>query len=236
VVLRRVFNQLKSKKKMKLTLGLSVITIASITALTGIVPPTKSNKVKSTPTKIVTVSNKFAKPVVFKVDNKTSKLTWLAKKATGEHSGTVEVSDGSFTVEGNTLKAGAFDIDTRSITDTDIADEGANGKLVTHLKSPDFFSVEKHPKANFVLISATKAAGNTYNVKGNLTIKGITNEVSFPATVAVSGKKLSANAKITIDRTKYDIKFRSKNFFENLGDKVIYDDFDIDVALVANAQ
>jgi polyisoprenoid-binding protein YceI len=219
---------------MKLTIGLSVITIASVAALTGVVPPTKTNTVK--PTAVVVNHIRFAKPVVFKVDNQTSKLTWLAKKATGEHSGTVEVSDGSFTLDNNTLKAGNFVIDTRSITDTDIADEGANGKLVTHLKSDDFFSVEKHPKANFVLTSATKAAGNTYNVKGNLTIKGITNEVTFPATVAVAGKKLTANAKITIDRTKYDIKFRSKNFFENLGDKVIYDDFDINVALVANAQ
>jgi polyisoprenoid-binding protein YceI len=219
---------------MKLTIGLSVITLASVAAITGIVPPNKTIKVK--PVIIAANNIRLAKPVVFKVDNQTSKLTWLAKKATGEHTGTVEVSDGSFTLDNNTLKAGNFAIDTRSITDTDITDEGANGKLVSHLKSDDFFAVEKHPKANFVLTSATKAAGNTYNVKGNLTIKGITNEVTFPATVAVNGKRLTANAKITIDRTKYDIKFRSKNFFENLGDKVIYDDFDINVALVANAQ
>ena len=219
---------------MKLTIGLSVIAVASIAALTGTVPPTKTNNAFVIPAKIVTVNNKFAKPTVFKVDNQNSKLTWLAKKATGEHSGNVAVSNGSFTVDGTTLKAGSFDIDTRTITDTDISDETSKGKLEGHLKSPDFFSVEKFPTANFVLTNATKAAGNTYNVKGNLTIKGITNEVSFPATVEVSGKKLTANAKITIDRTKYDIKFRSKNFFENLGDKVIYDDFDINVALVAN--
>jgi polyisoprenoid-binding protein YceI len=216
---------------MKLTLSLAVAAIASITAISGVVPPKKINK--GTLAKHAGIA---AKPVVFKADVKASKLTWQAKKATGDHSGTVAISDGSFTLEDNTLKGGTFEIDTRTITDTDIADAESNGKLVTHLKSPDFFNAEAHPKAKFVITNATKATGNTYDVKGNLTIKGITNAVSFPATVAVNGNKLTANAKITIDRTKYDIKFRSKNFFENLGDKVIYDDFDINVALVANAQ
>jgi polyisoprenoid-binding protein YceI len=216
---------------MRLTLSLAVAAIASLTAISGTVPPKKSVK-----RSLTTIATKPAKPVVFTADTKASKLTWLAKKATGEHTGNVAISDGSFTVEGTALKAATFTIDTRTITDTDITDEAQNGKLVGHLKSADFFSAEAHPKATFVLTSATKTIGNNYDVKGNLTIKGITNPVSFPANVAVAGNKLTANAKITIDRTKYDIKFRSKNFFENLGDKVIYDDFDINVALVANAQ
>ena len=215
---------------MKLTLTLAAAAITVLTAATDVVPPKKSTK--STLTKSAVIA---ANPVVFKADTKASKLTWAAKKATGDHSGNVSIIDGSFTLEGSAIKAGAFEIDTRTITDTDIADQESNAKLVTHLKSADFFSAEAHPKAKFVLTSATKGAGNTYDVKGNLTIKGITNPVSFPATIAVAGKKLTANAKITIDRTKYDIKLRSKNFFENLGDKVIYDDFDINVALVANA-
>lgn len=213
---------------MKLILTLSAITATSLLVLTGAIKPN--------PKKAMFAKNIAVKALVFKVDNESSKLTWLAKKATGEHNGSVKVSNGSFTVENNTLKTGSFDIDTRTITNADLTDESANAKLVGHLKSEDFFSAEKFPKANFVISSATKTTGNQYNVKGKLTIKGITNEVSFPATIAVNGKKLTANAKITIDRTKYDIKFRSKNFFENLGDKVIYDDFDIDVALVANAQ
>ena len=215
---------------MKLTLSLAAAAIASLSALSGVVPPKHPNK------SVKKHAIVAAKPVVFKADPKASKLTWQAKKATGDHSGTVAISDGSFTLEDNAIKAGTFEIDTRTIADTDIADAESNAKLVTHLKSADFFNAEAHPKAKFVLTSAAKGAGNTYDVKGNLTIKGITNAVSFPATVLVSGNKLTANAKITIDRTKYDIKFRSKNFFENLGDKVIYDDFDINVALVANAQ
>lgn len=221
---------------MKLILTLSAITATSLLVLTGAVKPTNANKTILSAKKMVPGKGAVVKALVFKVDNEGSKLTWLAKKATGEHSGSVKVSNGSFTVENNTLKAGSFDIDTRTITNADLTDESANAKLFGHLKSEDFFSAEKFPKANFVISSATKTTGNQYNVKGKLTIKGITNDVSFPATIAVNGKKLTANAKITIDRTKYDIKFRSKNFFENLGDKVIYDDFDIDVALVANAQ
>ncbi|WP_449435138.1 YceI family protein [Pedobacter steynii] len=218
---------------MKLILTL---TATSLIVLTGAVKPKNNNKTTVHANKTAAAKSAAVKAQVFKVDNENSKLTWLAKKATGEHNGTVKVSNGSFTVENNALKTGSFDIDTRTIANTDLTDESANAKLVGHLKSEDFFSAEKFPKANFVISSAAKTSGNQYNVKGKLTIKGITNEVSFPATIAVNGKKLTANAKITIDRTKYDIKFRSKNFFENLGDKVIYDDFDIDVALVANAQ
>lgn len=219
---------------MKLTLGLAVISISSLTAFTGTVPPSKSIKAKTA--KLITLNNKNYKPAFFKVDNETSKLTWAAKKATGDHNGQVKVSNGNFAVESNTLKGGSFDIDLNTITDADVTDQASNEKLVSTLKSETFFNTEKFPKANFVITSVTKAGANQYAVKGNLTIKGITNEVAFPATVAVNGKKLAATAKITIDRTKYDIKFRSKNFFENLGDKVIYDDFDINVALVANAQ
>lgn len=178
----------------------------------------------------------FKATSTFKVDKETSKLLWTAKKATGDHNGEVKVSNGQFVIENSVLKGGSFDIDLNTITDADVADKASNEKLVSTLKSENFFHTEKFPKASFVISSATKTAGNQYDVKGKLTIKGITNDVSFPATVVVSGKKLSATAKITIDRTKYDIKFRSKSFFENLGDKVIYDDFDINVNLNAVAE
>jgi polyisoprenoid-binding protein YceI len=112
------------------------------------------------------------------------------------------------------LKSGSFDIDLNTITDADLTDQAQNEKLISVLKSETFFNADKFPKANFVISSATKTSGNQYDIKGKLTIKGITNDVSFPATVAVNGKKLTANAKITVDRTKYDIKFRSKNFLK----------------------
>lgn len=174
------------------------------------------------------------KAISFKVDPGQSKLTWLAKKVTGEHAGTIQVRSGSLDVDNNVLKGGSFELDTKTITVTDIEDKENNAKLLGHLKSDDFFAVEKFGTAKFVITSAQSKGSGLYQIKGNLTIKGITNEVTFPANVTVDNNKLVAKAKIKVDRTKYDIKFRSKSFFENLGDKTIYDDFDLDIQLVAN--
>jgi polyisoprenoid-binding protein YceI len=168
------------------------------------------------------------------VDAKSSKLTWGAKKVTGTHAGNIPLTSGSLIVDGDKLKGGSFVFDVRNLTVTDVTDAGMNGKLTNHLKSPDFFSVETHPEAKFVISSVTPKGGGAYDVTGKLTIKGITNDVKFPATVKSEGKKVIADAKIVVDRTKYDIKFRSANFFENLGDKAIDNDFTLDVSLVAN--
>lgn len=173
---------------------------------------------------------------VYQVDNSQSTLSWTAKKVTGSHSGNISVTSGKLELDKNVLKGGSFELDTRTITVTDIKDAGMNGKLLGHLKSDDFFAVDKHPSANFVITSAAAKGGGNYDVTGNLTIKGITKPISFPATVTVAGGKATAKATIKVDRTKFEIKYRSNNFFENLGDKAIYDDFELDVTLVANAQ
>ncbi len=176
------------------------------------------------------------KATVFQVDGKESKLNWTGKKVTGQHEGTINIADGKLEVESNVLKGGSFSLDTRSIVVTDIKDAGGNAKLLGHLKSEDFFAVEKFPSATFVTTSVTSKGGGNYEVTGNLTIKGITNPVTFPATVTVAGNKLTAKAAIKVDRTKYNIKYGSKSFFEGIGDKAIYDDFDLDVTLVAAAK
>nr|WP_229238836.1 YceI family protein [Dyadobacter sp. Leaf189] len=169
-----------------------------------------------------------------KVDTKSSSVTWGAKKVTGTHAGTVPLESGSLVVDGDKLKGGSFVADIKNLVVTDVTDKDMNGKLTGHLKSDDFFSVEKHPQAKLVISSVTPKGANAYDVTGKLTIKGITQEVKFPATVKSDAQKVTANAKVTIDRTKYDIKFRSSNFFENLGDKAIDNDFTLDVNLVAN--
>ena len=175
-------------------------------------------------------------PVKYKVDTKASTLAWTGKKVTGEHTGNVPLAAGELTVDGKLVKQGTFDIDLSGLTVTDVTDASSNAKLVGHLKGDDFFSTTKFPKASFVLTSFTPKSGDDYTVKGKLTIKGITNEVEFPATVKTDGKKLTASAKIVVDRTKYDIRFRSTSFFENLGDKAISNDFELVLNLVANAQ
>ncbi|GEP97501.1 YceI family protein [Chitinophaga cymbidii] len=173
---------------------------------------------------------------VYRVDNQQSTLNWTAKKVTGQHTGTISVSEGTLEVENNALKGGAFTLDTRTITVTDITNPDMNKRLLGHLKNDDFFAVDKHPSASFVITSAVPKGNGNYDVTGKLTIKSITNNITFPAHVVVANGKATAKATITVDRTKFDIKYRSKNFFENLGDKTIYDDFELDVTLVANAQ
>jgi polyisoprenoid-binding protein YceI len=169
-----------------------------------------------------------------KVDAQNSKIVWQAKKVTGAHDGNVPLNNGTLILDGNKLKGGSFVLDVKNLTVTDVKDENMNGKLTGHLKNDDFFAVDKHPEAKFVITSVSPKSGNQFDVVGNLTIKGITEEIKFPATVTADAKKVTATAKITVDRTKYGIKFRSSNFFENLGDKAISNDFVLDVNLVAN--
>lgn len=167
------------------------------------------------------------------IDTKASKVVWVGKKVTGEHTGTVPISSGTLILDKDKLKGGSFTLDTKSLTVTDLTDNDSNGKLTGHLKSPDFFAVEKFPQSKLDITSVTAKGAGVYDVTGKLTIKGITNDITFPATVKADGKAVSATAKITVDRTKYDIKFRSTNFFENLGDKAISNDFVLDVNLIA---
>ncbi len=179
-------------------------------------------------------SPKKAKETTYKVDAQQSKLVWTGKKVTGEHTGLAPITGGTVLLtDGSKLKGGSFEINLKDLTVTDITDADGNAKLVGHLKGDDFFAVAKHPTAQFVITSATPTTPGNYNVTGKLTIKGITNEVTFPTQVKADPGKLTATANITVDRTKYDIKFRSTNFFENLGDKAIYNDFTLNVTLVA---
>ncbi len=190
-----------------------------------------SNKVNN-----IKVIKHLEKSQSYKVDNHASKINWLAKKVTGGHNGAIGISSGMFHVQNDVATDASLYIDIRSITDADLTDKNSNDKLVTTLKGETFFNSAKYPGATFVSTSVVHTSGLQYTVKGKLTIKGITNEVSFPATIIINKNKLTATAKISVDRTKFDIKIRSKSFFENLGDKVIYDNFDLDITLFANAE
>lgn len=170
-----------------------------------------------------------------KVNTEKSDLHWYATKVTGKHDGKVKLASGSLILNGKNISGGQFDIDMTSISVSDIpADNEYNGKLVGHLKSEDFFSVDKHKTAQFV-ITKVASKGKETIVTGKMTIKGITNEISFPATITNNGKQVTAKAKIVLDRTKWDIRYGSGKFFESLGDKAIHDDFTIDLNLVAEA-
>ena len=177
--------------------------------------------------------NPGKKATAYKVDTQKSVLNWNGKKVTGEHSGTIKLSDGSLVVDGGKLTGGMFTFDMNSIVDTDLTDAGYNAKFIGHMKSEDFFNTAKFPTSTFKITKVTPKGGDAYEIAGNMTIKGITNAVTFPATVKMTGNTVEADGKAVLDRTKYDIRYGSKSFFENIGDKAIYDDFTVQMKLIA---
>ncbi|MNK85527.1 hypothetical protein D3C87_1054110 [compost metagenome] len=169
----------------------------------------------------------------FNVNGAQSEINWIGRKVTGAHNGTIAIKSGELVLNSNKLSGGKFTIDTTSIVILDVTDEGTNAQFAGHLASDDFFSSEKHPEAFFVITDVNLKDNGTYDITGDLTIKGITNEVTFAANISLNDNKLTASGKIVIDRTKYDMKFRSGNFFQNLGDTLIYNDFDLNVDIAA---
>ena len=156
-----------------------------------------------------------------------STVTWKAYKVTGSHHGTIDLKEGALEFDGDKLVGGEFVVDMGTLVSNDLEGE-YKGKLEGHLKSDDFFAVDKHETSKLVFTDVKSTGKNSYEVTGDLTVKGIAKPVTFD--VSIYGSKATATMKV--DRTEYDIKFRSGGFFENLGDKLIYDEFDLVVDLV----
>ena len=169
----------------------------------------------------------------YSIDTKKSIVKWKGAKLTGEHKGTINIDNGSLQIDNGKITGGSFEIDMNSLKNEDLDGEYRT-KLETHLKSDDFFGAEKHPKAKFVITDVKHQDNDKYLVTGDLTIKSTTKKMEFPATIKAEGENVVANAQITVDRSDYDVRYGSKSFFDNLGDKVIYDDFNLDVTLVAH--
>ena len=164
---------------------------------------------------------------IYTVDVERSTIEWSAKKVGGGHTGTVKIADGNLIYTGKALKSGSFQMNMSSITSD-------NARVTNHLKSDDFFSTEKNPMSKFEITKVTSAGADRVNITGNLSIKGFTHPVTFPATVKQQKDVLVAVASgIRVDRTKYDIKFRSKTFFGDIGDKAIDDEFELSINLTA---
>ena len=161
------------------------------------------------------------------VDVINSQITWKGHKVTGEHEGTIKLQEGALQFDDkNQLTGGSFTMDMSTLNVTDLEGE-MKGRLEGHLKSEDFFGTENHSTSKFV-ITKVEGKNGKYKVTGDLTIKGI----SFPNTFNMTvNENNSAIASLKVDRTKYDIKFRSASFFDGLKDKAIYDEFDLNVKL-----
>ena len=168
------------------------------------------------------------------VDKAASKVKWEAKKVTGQHNGSIAFSSGSIVGTGNKISGGTFVIDMKTIANEDITDAGMKAKLMGHLASDDFFSIEKFPESKMVIKKVTLVSGDEFKFLADLTIKGITNPVEFNAKDTANGDKVNADGVITVNRTLFGIKYGSGSFFQGLGDKMIYDDFTLAFSVVAH--
>ena len=181
-----------------------------------------TNNQNNTNTQSIQQKNNDSKQIssgTFSIDQEKSNIEWIGTKPTGSHNGNVKVRRGAITIDKNgNIQSGKFMLDMNSITCTDL--EGKKkASIEGHLKDPDFFDVEKHPTATFIIEEVTKEL-----MKGTLTIKGISHEISFKYNEI---ENLSYEAVINIDRTLYDIKYKSKSIFPDLGDHFINDEFTI---------
>lgn len=179
------------------------------------------------------------KAVSYSVDASQSSIRWKAKKVGGEHIGIVKVANGQLNVDGAKIMGGTFVADMKSMRDVDKGESNPfNERLVNHLKSDDFFSVEKHPTSTFKITSAksikgAKAGEPNYTIGGDLMIKGTTRPQTFPAVVTISGDAVQATASFMVNRLDYDIKYRAA-IIGTAADKIIDDTFLLDLKIVAN--
>ncbi|MEO9476410.1 MAG: YceI family protein [Cyclobacteriaceae bacterium] len=169
----------------------------------------------------------------YTADISNSTVNWVGKKVTGQHNGTVEIKEGTIEYGNGKLTGGSFTIDMTSILSNDLEGEW-KAKLEGHLKSDDFFGVEKYPTSTFIIKKAKALGKGKFDVTGDVTIKGTTQTINFPVQIVETGDKIIGTAAIVIDRSKFGVKYGSGSFFDDLGDKTIYDDFELSVKIEAS--
>lgn len=172
---------------------------------------------------------------VYVVDRKESVVTWKGSMqfSKNAHVGYAFMSRGELMTENGKLSGGTVEVDMNTLADKD---HGSDNDLIRHLKSPDFFDVEKFPISTFVITKIALVNGKNVNVTGNMTIKGITLAISLPVTIEVKDGVVNANGTVTIDRTKWDVRYNSGKFFDNLADETISDNIELDLKIVARKQ
>ncbi len=174
----------------------------------------------------------------YKVDANASTITWYATEVTGKHIGTVGIQNGFLSSEDGTLVAANIIADMTQIRCTDLEGELAD-KLVSHLNSEDFFAIEEFNTSSFSLKAFKPLANNdegmTHEVTGQFTIRDQTHPVTFMAKVIEASGKLTIDGNVELDRSKFNIRYGSGSFFDDLGDKLIHDNFTVGFSLVASA-
>jgi polyisoprenoid-binding protein YceI len=199
-------------------------------AVVGVAPAASAPKAAKTTT--------VAPAPAYKLQPQLSTLGWEGKAVTHGHNGTMQFSDGELLVKGNTIVGGTVTVNMKTMVATDIKDAESQGKFVGHMSSDDFFGVTTYPTSVFKIVSVTPIKGaaataDNVTIAGDMTIKGVTQRISFPAKAGVKDGVAAATGKVTIDRTKFGLKYGSKSFFDTLGDKAIYDTFDLTFNVIA---
>ena len=167
------------------------------------------------------------------IDIKESVVTWkgsMLLASEEEHTGYVYISKGELMIEKGQLVGGTVEIDMNTI---EYKDKTNKNTPVKHLKSPDFFDVEKFPISTITITRVASVSGKTIKVTGNLTIKGVTRLVTFPAKMEVKDGILKANGKLIIDRTDWGIRYRSGKFYDIVADEIVSDDIEFYMNIVA---
>jgi polyisoprenoid-binding protein YceI len=171
----------------------------------------------------------------FQIRQTSSTVNWTGKKVLGLHTGSINIANGFIEITDNTIVGGEIQIDMTSIVITDIEDKKTHDDFLAHLKNDDFFSVDKFKTAKLTLTGSSKIETSKFRIDGNLTIKDISHPISFIATVEIFTETLHSLGEVVIDRTLYNIRYGSGKFIDNLGDKLIYDDFVLQFKLVGQA-
>ena len=166
----------------------------------------------------------------FIIDTKETVVAWTGSLVHGKSTGYVYISKGELMIEKGQLIGGTVEVDMNTIEDKN---HGSDNAMVNHLKSPDFFDVKQFPFSTIAITGVKSTNIENKTVTGNLTIKGITHPVTFPAIIEVKSEMVKANGRLVIDRTNWDVRYRSGKFYDNLADKTISDSVEFNIEIVA---
>jgi polyisoprenoid-binding protein YceI len=171
----------------------------------------------------------------FQIQQASSTVNWTGKKVLGVHTGSINIANGYIEITDNSIVGGEIQIDMTSIVITDIEDKKTNQDFLEHLLNDDFFSVDQFKIATLSITGSSKIETNKFKIDGNLSIKDISHPISFVSSMEIFTDTLHALGELVIDRTLYHIRYGSGKFMDNLGDKLIYDDFVLQFKLVGHA-
>lgn len=207
-------------------LSITYLILSSISLVFGCQGPVKEENKNNALASSVSLAQKYS------IDTKESTVTWKGSMliGTNSHTGFVSISKGALMIENGMLVGGTSEVNMNTIVDEN---HESDNNLIKHLKDPDFFDVEKFPIATIVITNAALANGGEVQVTGNLTIKGITNPVAFPAKIGVKNGIVTMNGKLVIDRTLWDVRYKSAKFYTLLADQTMSDSIEFYINIVA---